>query len=149
MRRTLGAALALAGLAALGTADAVHASPNDTTDPVRTVEKALEPGARVLIINNHMNPVVVFAVREDGTRYRLGRLNRARSELFAVPEAAIEGQSVLVKVYPVVLIPGLGSPVDAGPGIKTRLPATSDVPSMALWLEPVLTDSFTQSADGA
>lgn len=136
--------LAAAALTGITVAPAVALEQMDAV-PIATAGSE-DPG-RVLIVNNHLYAVTVYAVTEAGKRFRLGDLARSSAKLLTVPEEAVEGSSVLVKVYPVGPIAGLGAAAEGNPGIKTHLPVSTTTPRVALWLEPDLAQSYKQEAE--
>ena len=143
MRSTNSAAWALALAAFMGTTTVpLAASVPSDPEPVPTLD--VEDPGQVLIVNNHVYGVTVYAVTQAGKRFRLGHLNRSSAKVLSVPDEAVEGSTVLVKVYPETSVAGLGSPADGNPGIRTRLPVSVNTPEVALWLEPDLASSFMQ-----
>lgn len=141
-RRADSAVLALAAAAFMG----ISVVPAGAAEPLEAnpvvIPEAEDPG-HVLIVNNHIYAVTVYAFTETGKRFRLGELSRSSAKVLNVPEEAVEGSSVLVKVYPKTPA-GLGSAAEGNPGIKTRLPVFTNTPTVALWLEPNLELSYTQ-----
>ena len=137
--------LAAAALLAVSSPEGLAAveAPNPGIDDVAPV------GTPVLVVNNHLYAVTVYAFDAEGERHKLGRLARSGSETFDIPEELIDrdGQ-VLIRVYPDAPTPGLGASVAAMPGVRTRIPVRSSAELIAFWLEPDLSKSFTEVISG-
>ena len=148
MRKIEGTVLAIAVAAAAGIAGPSVASAADVSDRSSVEIDAAKAGA-VTIVNNHLTTVTVFAVDAEGNAQELGRLERSGVQEFMVPESAIDAAgAVIIKVLPDNPIAGLGTPISAASGVKTRVSVRAESDAVVFWLEPELTDSFTQTVKG-
>jgi hypothetical protein len=147
-RKIEGTVLAIAVAAAAGIAGPSVASAAEVSDRSSVEMDAAKAGA-VLIVNNHMTGVTVFAVDEEGNAQELGRLESSGVQEFTVPENAVDSQgAVIIKVLPDSPLPGLGTPVSAAYGVKTRVSVGAESDAVVFWLEPELTESFTEVVKG-
>ena len=113
----------------------------------RDIASATTP---IMLVNNHVYAVNVYAYEEDGTRHKLARLARSDFETLEIAQALIHLDGhVVIRVYPEQLAAGLGSsltPMLAG--VRTRIPVWAGAEMVAYWLEPVLAKSFVEVIGG-
>lgn len=145
MKKLQGAAVAVATAALLGLSGQGLAAEATIEGPV--VANA-DDTPSLLVVNNHVASVTVYVVDSKGEAHRLGRLDRSGVGSYELPEGVIDFEgAVEVKIYPDAPQPGLGTSTAAPDGIKTRLPV-AEGGSFVFWLEPELTNSFTENVEG-
>ena len=112
-------ALALALVATAGTTT-LHADTFDRVAP-RVVTSGAEGGATVRVFNNYGRHVRVYVVDSDNRRHLLGSVGNSRVKDLQIPKGLVRGTgTVQLKVYPIMLSPGIGVSAFELRGIKTR-----------------------------
>ena len=134
-------ALALALLVATVGTTTLHADTFDRVAP-QVVASGAEEGPTVRVTNNYGHPVKVYAVDFDNRRHLLGSVSPSRVKDLQIPAGLVrENGTIQLKVYPVLLAPGLGVTALEPAGLKTRELSVQSDQVIQLYLERDLTNS--------
>ncbi len=119
----------------------MHADTLESIAPP-VVTSGAEAGPTVHVMNNYGRQVSVYVVDSHNHSHLLGRVGRSQFKNLPIPAGLARGTgTVQLKVYPLLLQPGLGVSAFEPAGIKTRVLSVQSDQAIVLYLEPDLTRS--------
>jgi hypothetical protein len=114
---------------------------SDRLDPP-VVASGAEGAPTVNVMNNYDRQVSVYVVDSQNRRHLLGKVGHSRFKELQIPAGLTRRTgTVQLKVYPVLLQPGIGVSAFESAGVKTRVLSVQSDQVIVLYLEQDLTRS--------